>query len=176
MLLLLSCSGCAALMKPLNMGKPIDPAKRTEQVLNDFEKQRNHAQLTAAASRFDQGDAPGALSLVEDLLERKPDDPAALSLLADLCMVEGRNEEAIVHRRKLAEASPDDAEQHHQLAMLLESCDRIGEALPHFEKAVQLDPHNTLYRETRDAALENQAVNSASGATASRTAAAGKQD
>jgi len=147
-------TGCANLAS-FDALKP-DPSTnlelRKEAVVSDFEKQRNKAQVAAAGARYDQGDESGAVALLLDVIERAPDHVPALSMLANIQMVNGRSEEAIKHRRQLVRIAPTDAEQHHALAMLLESNDQAAEAQQYFERTLHLEPENELYQATYEAA------------------------
>ncbi len=84
--------------------------------------------------------------------------------LGNLAMLEGKPTQAVGHFHRALRYSPDHALAHYHLALALESRGRAEEALPHLDRALELDPPQTqqLVRAVtrgRYAALEVTPVN-----------------
>ena len=65
---------------------------------------------------------------------------------AQNAVAEGRGQEAIQTIEKLLAASPEHAQAHNDLGVLLYRAGDKNLALDHYEKAVQLDPNNTTFQ------------------------------
>jgi tetratricopeptide (TPR) repeat protein len=82
-----------------------------------------------------------ALENSRRLVERDPQDLNVLAAQAWILQELGRNAEALEAWLKRAEYLPDPAEKSMAVGDALAGAGRIAEAIPHFEKALQLDPN-----------------------------------
>lgn len=80
---------------------------------------------------------PAALDAVERSLSLK-DDPAALSVRANLLREMGRTGEAIAAGRALVEREPESAEYWNELGRSLDSLNQLDDALAAYERAIEL--------------------------------------
>jgi hypothetical protein len=106
---------------------------------------RFHSLLIEQASSFLRSGRPdAAIALLNRVLSMPalPPDRAADAnyLLAQACFAASQLDAAADSLRQSLERKPDDADCHYLLAQALEQSDHGGEALPHYAKAVQLDP------------------------------------
>jgi tetratricopeptide (TPR) repeat protein len=115
---------------------------RKEALARDFDKQRDDAQLDAAASCWQRGDVDGCTKLIDQLLARNSNNRRALLLLADVDLFNGRPEDAATQLQTLVATDPKDAVAQHALAQVWDACGRHEEALAHYQIANQLDPQN----------------------------------
>ncbi len=93
-----------------------------------------------------QGEAQTALTGFENARRLSPGDPQpwlSLSLALDEA---DRLDDAIAEVERLLARHPDCAEAHHWLGLQYERCEEPVRALPHFERAVELDPEGSLAR------------------------------
>ena len=150
--------GCASL--PLPDLPTEDIAKQRRQRADDatgqFNGKRDFAQFQDAANRWTQGDPNGCEEELERLLARTPDHPDARLLLADLCMADGRHQEAFEHVQQVLDANPENARASYLRGLLLDTTGQPAAALADYEKATQLEPKSELYaisyQTARDAA------------------------
>jgi len=79
---------------------------------------------------------------------------AAAVNLADLFRLQNRDEDGEVVLKSALAASPDAAEAHYALALLLVRQKRLPDALPHLQRATELRPANPRYGFTYGLALQ----------------------
>ena len=154
------CAGCATLKPSLPVAETkssvveaaVPPGDdKQKEVLRQFEERRDNAQLGASLDRWKLGDSAGSEGLLHQLLTRNPAHREARRALADLYAARPDPDAAFEQLRQLLEQDANDAQAHHSLGLLLETLDRSGEALLHFEEAARLDPRNELYALSLDA-------------------------
>lgn len=95
-----------------------------------------------------------ARKFYESAVRLEPGYLGAVLALADLHVVESRNEEAISLLRKYLKDWADDG-LHTKLAQILASTDKVGEALSHYQLALSINPHNEVAKKGLDR-LEKQ--------------------
>jgi tetratricopeptide (TPR) repeat protein len=148
-------AGCATVESPLaDLPDDIAPmrAEREEEAVEELKRTRDGAIYQAALSRWRDGDAAACESLLVRLLKQSNEHREARLMLADLYTSTGKPKAAEQHLRLLIERTADDAQAHHSLGMLLQMTGRADEALPHLQKAADLEPDNELYALSHDAA------------------------
>jgi protein O-GlcNAc transferase len=105
--------------------------------------------LESAIDLYRQGSVLAAEALCERHLALCADDPAALSLLADIRLSSGRFEESLPGLRQLARLLPLDSGALRRLGIALLSAGRPVEAIEPLQRSIELEPnsvsaHNNL--------------------------------
>jgi cytochrome c-type biogenesis protein CcmH/NrfG len=85
--------------------------------------------------------APAEMVL-QRAVDRAPDDPAIISLLAGAKQLQGRREEACVDYERALALDPDNVPVRMAYADALTRLGRLDDALPQFEQVLQIDPDN----------------------------------
>jgi protein O-GlcNAc transferase len=98
--------------------------------------------LESAADLYRQGRLLEAGNLCERHLALCADDPAALSLLADIRLSAGRFEESLAALRPLTSLHPRDAAALRKLGLALLSAGRPAEAIEPLQRAIELEPNS----------------------------------
>ena len=83
-----------------------------------------------------------ALSLVDQILQRQPQDGAALVLKAQLLGTLGRFPEALLVVDQLTQLNPNNALAWSMRAVLLSNMQQFPDALTAVDRSLALDPHN----------------------------------
>ncbi|MGH2534027.1 MAG: tetratricopeptide repeat protein [Thermomicrobiales bacterium] len=92
---------------------------------------------------FENSDVQGDLEAqARAAVEARPDDPRALSNLANLLANLGNPEESITWYERALAVTPDDASLRLDFAQTLVSANKPNDAELQFEKAIELDPNN----------------------------------
>jgi tetratricopeptide (TPR) repeat protein len=78
-----------------------------------------------------------------------PNDPATLSLIAEVEWARGNGEIARKELSRVTEIVPDNFYAHYRLAEILMDQERIQEAKPHVDAAIQLEPSNESAKSLR---------------------------
>ncbi|MGH6875895.1 MAG: tetratricopeptide repeat-containing sulfotransferase family protein [Rhizomicrobium sp.] len=94
-----------------------------------------------------------AESLVARFLEKKPRDPDALNLMADIARRAKRFEEAGRLLSRCVKQSPDCAGYRFNYAVILRRLDKYEEALAQLDELLNGDPRNPLFRDQKAAVL-----------------------
>lgn len=102
------------------------------------------AVLLLSQLRLRTGNAAAVIAPLEALLKIRPDLLQARTLLADGYQAVGRQEDALKIVRDLVDANPRDARSFVLLGAMLSNQKKIDEARQAFEKAVAIDPANTV--------------------------------
>ena len=145
---LLFPSGCAALKNPIASAPDIR-AKRQEQheeAVRQFEQRRNDAQLQAAMACWRMGDTEGCRRGLDELVRRSPNYLDGRLALADLCLCLEDPQQAKMHAQHALSLAPKDARACHALGQALEALRDIDAACAQFQRAVELDNQNEIYR------------------------------
>jgi predicted O-linked N-acetylglucosamine transferase (SPINDLY family) len=105
--------------------------------------------LESAIDLYREGRSLEAEAFCERHLALSADDPAALSLLADIRLSSGRFEESLPALRQLTRLYPGDGGALHKLGVALLSTGRPMEAIEPLQRAIELEPrsarvHNDL--------------------------------
>lgn len=82
----------------------------------------------AARKLKDNGDLPGAVAAMQDILQQHPDHVQTHLALGVHLQKLGQPEEAIKHARRVAELDPGDAFSFTQLSVIYQRCGKIMEA------------------------------------------------
>ena len=93
-----------------------------------------------------QGEAQSALSGFENARRLSPGNPQPWLSLALALDEADRRDDAVAEVERLLARHPDCAEAHHWLGLQYERREEPVRALPHFERAVELDPESSLAR------------------------------
>src|SRR6186997_1344953 len=82
----------------------------------------------AAIALKDQGNLPGAVAKLEEIIQQDPNHGLAHQTLAIYVQKLGDYERAIQEALKVAEIAPDDPFSYMQLSVIYQRCGRIQEA------------------------------------------------
>jgi predicted Zn-dependent protease len=127
---LLLTVGCAGLRLPDAPTEDIAEIRRAraDEATQTFQTGRDFAQLQDAAARWSRGDAKGCEQELQRLLARSPQHHKARLFLADVCMADGRRQEALEQVRAVLDADPQNAHANRTLGLLrkTETADRSG--------------------------------------------------
>jgi tetratricopeptide (TPR) repeat protein len=110
------------------------------------------ALMEAAAALCDERLAV-AERLLRDHLKTRPDDVAALRMLAEIGTRLGRYADAEALLQRALELAPGFAPARHNLAVVLYRQNRAAEALVHIDQLLKVDPSDPGYRNLKAAAL-----------------------
>lgn len=138
------CTTFSSLKRDL-AAQPPRRKERKEEVVTVFEAQRDAAQLQAALNRWNEGNEAACQQQLASLVKSKPLFVDARLQLAELLLYEGHIDEAEQQLRPALKLAPERADLHDCLARVLEAGAQHDEALVHFCRAAELDPHNPLY-------------------------------
>jgi predicted Zn-dependent protease len=101
--------------------------------------------LAQASDALAQGQIDAAESLVSGFLEKKPRDPAALNLMADIARRAQRFEEAENLLSRCVELAPDSAGYRFNFAVILRRREKYDDALAQLDVLLARDPQNPLF-------------------------------
>lgn len=145
-------TGCASLPTKAAVRTPRTPeptqsyAERKRDAVAAFERQRDAAQVQAAINHWQRGDADKSLKMLTAIIKRVPSDVNARLRIAEIHTAQENFTAAETQLRECLVHSPDSAEVHHTLGMLLsEAPGREQEAEFHIRRAGELEPENQLY-------------------------------
>ena len=112
-------SGCASWSpSPRRVGiEPLSPEQQ-QQLVGQFESNRNQAQRLAALDFWKRGDAASCEASLREILARDQRDAEARRLLADLYLEQGDRAASERELRTLLVHHPEDAAASQALAML----------------------------------------------------------
>jgi tetratricopeptide (TPR) repeat protein len=108
--------------------------------------------MQAAAALCEERLAP-AERLLREHLKSRPEDVAALRMLAEIGTRLGRYGDAEALLERALELAPGFAPARHNLAVVLYRQNRAAEALVHIEQLLKVDPADPGYRNLKAAAL-----------------------
>ncbi len=126
---------------------------RRKQVVAEFDRQRDRAEYQAALNDWERGDAVGARETLAPVLARNPDYREAHLLAAQLDLFENKPKAALAHARYVLVAHPNDPQAHFEAALALDAMGAATDALPHYENAARLAPHEEAYQVSYQTAL-----------------------
>ncbi len=144
------------------MSLPLTNADRARQALGLMEKGRLKPAerllkdvLKADAGQFEallglgvlcgmRGDDALAVKYLERAVRKRPSSPEALYNLGQALIRLGRTAEAADALEAASAAAPDQPHIHEKLGDCLRQLGRLDEAAPHYYRAVDLDPKNSL--------------------------------
>jgi tetratricopeptide (TPR) repeat protein len=109
--------------------------------------------LTEAANALADNRVDIAESLVATFLERRPRDPDALNLMADIARRSKRFEEAEQLLVRCIAQSPRCAGYRFNYSIILRRLERYDEALAQLDELLGDDPRNPLYRDQKASVL-----------------------
>ena len=130
-----------------SLNRPAEALSVLEKVIQtDIEPLRFQLKR-AALLRQTQGPA-AALKLIHSLAEKNPDQPAVLSLLAQILLDAGQKEAALQAAQLALQASPsqpdlsaqEKARLHYMIGMESVEAGQLDNAIHHLNEAIQLDP------------------------------------
>src|SRR5215471_13100721 len=98
------------------------------------------AAVLAAQVTAQRGDIDGGLALLEDVLRRHPNAPAALNGVAALSLRLGRLPAAEAACRRLLATDPDNAAAHFNLGQVADAAGRPAEAAERYRRGLQIHP------------------------------------
>ena len=113
----------------------------------------NDPALMEAAAALVSGRLAPAEQRLRDHLKSKPDDPAALRMLAEIGVRLGRFGEAQAILERALELAPGFTGARHNLAVVLFRQNRAAEALPYVEQLLSVDPADPGYLNLKAACL-----------------------
>ncbi|HEY6578630.1 MAG TPA: tetratricopeptide repeat protein, partial [Rhizomicrobium sp.] len=127
-----------------------DPLAEARQKL--FPPLRNRT-LAEAADALAGSRTAIAESLVADYLKKKPQDPHALNLMADIARRAKRFEDAEQLLCRCIKLSPDSPGFRYNYAVILRRLDKYEQALGQLDELLRSDARNPLYRDQKAAIL-----------------------
>ncbi len=98
------------------------------------------ATLGLAASSYSLGDLLTAIDLLQDVLEKDPQNPQALGLKGIITWKQGDLESARDDIAQAVRLDPEDAQLHNYYAIVLYDLNEREQALTELQKAVELNP------------------------------------
>jgi tetratricopeptide (TPR) repeat protein len=108
-----------------------------------------HRTLGEAADALAENRADIAEPLVARFLEKRPNDPDALNLMADIARRARRFDDAERFLARCVSAAPDSAGYRFNYAVLLRRQERFAEALAQLDTLLAREPDNPLFREQK---------------------------
>lgn len=149
-LVVVSLAGCRALepLRPKADDVTVDRQQRRAEMREQFQEQRDFADLRMAREQCQRGDLPGCDATLARILGRTPDHIEAKLLLAELRLEQGRGGEVLADLKSLAENRPDDAHVQYLTATVLDACGDTQAAIPYYAQAARLAPANELYAQS----------------------------
>jgi Flp pilus assembly protein TadD len=144
-----AASGCAGWREKLVPQESVSQTReaRAADAVREFEERRDNAQFAAACERIEQGDTARAETMLTSIVKRRPDLVPARLRLAEVLWA-NHDVGAETHLRAVLAADGSQAEAHHALGLVLDATNRSVEAREHFQKALELEPENEIYRFT----------------------------
>jgi tetratricopeptide (TPR) repeat protein len=109
--------------------------------------------LMQAAAALVEGRLAPAEQALRDHLKTRPEDVAALRMLAEIGTRLGRYADAEALLDRALELAPSFTPARHNLAVVLYRQNRAGEALPHLERLLAVDPADPSYLNLKAACL-----------------------
>ncbi|HUL79154.1 MAG TPA: tetratricopeptide repeat protein [Vicinamibacteria bacterium] len=100
------------------------------------------AGVEEAAAKLQKGDFDGAISAVQKVLEKSPQEPNALFYLGLAYVGKKMYAEAVVPLTRVTELSPAFPGAHFELGVCYRQLHDAGKALAAFEKSLEIDPKN----------------------------------
>jgi len=148
--------GCANISAPNPRAKkaPASQKERKQEVVRQFDENRDRAEFEAAAASWERGDLKACEGTLRGLLERNPAHRDARLLMADVCLAGNRSPEALVHIRQALQDHPNDAQVQYAMGLLLDATNQRGEALAYYERAAKWEADNEVYAVGYHTALE----------------------
>ena len=131
------------------MTNPFDAAR------NRLFPDRRNRKLEEAAAALSENRADIAQPIVRRHLEKRPDDPAALSLMADIARRADQFEEAERLLLRCIENDPDCPGYRFNYAVILLSLAKYEEALAALDVLLKNDARNPLFRDWKAKALSH---------------------
>ena len=110
-------------------------------------------ELIAAADALCEGDPGDAHRLLSTLLSRRPDDPTALRMFADLAARSGRHNDAEALLARCLAKAPDIAAARCAYAIALHQQGKSLQTIAQTDLLLRGDPSHPVYRQLRAAAL-----------------------
>jgi len=141
-------TGCAAVKIPKPSAADIHPKRQRQHAdaVRQFEQQRDAAQYQAAMACWRMGDVVGCRGALEELVRRNPCHLDTRLALADLYLFIDDHEGARLQAEQAAALAPQDARASHALGQSLEALGDYAGARTQYERAIQLDDKNEIYR------------------------------
>jgi predicted O-linked N-acetylglucosamine transferase (SPINDLY family) len=122
-------------------GRLDDAAAIYQQLLTDNPGHANAAHLLGLV-RFRNKDFDSAIRLIQEAVEREPDNPIYHANLGNVLKDAGRLPDAIAAYRHALELNPAYAEIHNNLGYVLQVTGMIEEGIGHYRRAITLRPEN----------------------------------
>lgn len=136
--------------------------KRSREITQHFEQQRDLAEFEAARARWEQqNDVKGCRETLERILTRNPSHRDARLLMVELALAGDDPDTANRHAKAGLDAYPNDAVMQYTMGMTLDAQGKASEAIAYYERATKMDPRNETfaasYQAAREAAREERA-------------------
>jgi tetratricopeptide (TPR) repeat protein len=119
-----------------------------------LDRKLRHPELRAAATLLEQERFPAAIQLLKSFLKDRPNEPAALNLMAQAEICQGRDEQAEVLLARSLELEPDSIACRFHYACALFRAAKPLLAKPQLEQLLAREPRNPLFRRQMAALLE----------------------
>jgi tetratricopeptide (TPR) repeat protein len=158
----LAAAGCAGpqgghglAAKSASNYRPAAPADR-QALARQYDQHRDDAQFQQAEALWQRNDIHGCRRMLEEIAARNPRHRGAHLRLAELYLFVNQSAKALELMQRFCQQHRDDAEGHHLLGLCHEARGNDAAALAAFERAVQGDPEEALYRTSLEISLESQ--------------------
>lgn len=112
-----------------------------------------HAKLKQAFDLLDKNHTEAAERLITEYLAKRPRDPGALNLLADVAVKRGQKERAEALLKDCVDLAPEFAVARFNYAKALYNLNRLEPALEQLDTLLRIDPHNVLYLDLKAVVL-----------------------
>jgi protein O-mannosyl-transferase len=98
--------------------------------------------LLGSATIARNRDYRSALSIWQDTVHNRPNNPRAHANLGETLTALGKTGDAVTEFNRALEIDPDFVEAHSNLGMILASLGRTEEAVSHYERALRINPNS----------------------------------
>jgi len=149
--LIVALAGCAPFRELPDVSPKRQARKQTASAR--FGAKRDTISLVDAHSRYRQGDASGAVEILQRLVAANRDHLEARLLLAEVLLTDNRASEALPVLEPAAAAHPENPGVQHMMGLVLDANGHPGEALAYYRRAVELEPDDEVYAASYQAVL-----------------------
>jgi tetratricopeptide (TPR) repeat protein len=119
--------------------------QREQEIIRSFESRRDQAAYEAALARWEQNDAKGCREGLEALLGRNAGYVDAHLLLAEVDLLEKRQDDALNQVDVALRLQGNNARALYTKGLVLDAMGHSADAAVYYERAAQTEPENEMY-------------------------------